>query len=364
MNSADYFSHLIGNTKVKGYLANMLDKQTVSQSMLFAGSEGVGKALFARALAAAIMANGPDAQTKILENKHPDLHIYKPEGKIGMHSIGSMREFSKEVYMAPFEARKKVFIIEDAERMVTFSANALLKTFEEPAKDAVIILTSCNPSLLLPTIKSRCTTIHFQAIDKQNLTDYLISSKKLDPHFAKRIANNAQGSVAKALEILEKGDDPLCQAILELLSTPPSTYKQLSQSVKSIAEKMEQRQLEAEKLVRAQSEKIPKESMTATLRDAIEKEVDGAGALQQAREADVVFDTIQGWHRDLHLLSVNGNREYLSHPDYIDDLSNRYEQGNLKSMEEVEKAIKEAKTSLARSTGFGNCLETLLLKVV
>ena len=136
------FEDIVGNDQIKEYLKRMVEQRAVANSLLFAGPEGIGKSLFAHALAKMLL--GSDS--------HPDLHVYRPEGKIGMHSIDSMRQFSEDVYLAPFQGQWKVFIIHDAERMLTYSANALLKTFEEPAKDALIILLSSAPAALLPTI--------------------------------------------------------------------------------------------------------------------------------------------------------------------------------------------------------------------
>ncbi len=78
-----------------------------------------------------------------------------------MHSIESVRNFIHEVSMAPYGSKYKVFIIHDAERMLPTSANALLKTFEEPSKNSVIILISNHADILIPTILSRCTVVRF-----------------------------------------------------------------------------------------------------------------------------------------------------------------------------------------------------------
>jgi DNA polymerase-3 subunit delta' len=127
MNKA--FDDIIGNDQIKNYLAGMVEKRMIAQSLLFAGPDGIGKSLFAQSFAKLIVgAKNPS---------HPDIYHYHTEGKIGMHSIQSMRQFSEEVYLGPYEAKKKVFIIHDAHRMLTYSANALLKTFEEPAPKQV-----------------------------------------------------------------------------------------------------------------------------------------------------------------------------------------------------------------------------------
>lgn len=90
---------------------------------------------------------------------HPDIHHIRPEGKY--HPIAALRKLAEDVALTPFEAPYKVFLIHDAEKMLVASANALLKTFEEPTDYTVILLLTSYPDKLLPTILSRCQTYRF-----------------------------------------------------------------------------------------------------------------------------------------------------------------------------------------------------------
>ncbi len=79
------FSQIIGNEKIKQRLKGMISRRIIGHSLLFAGPEGVGKSLFARALAACLMKEYDperDHSRKIESGYHPDLHIYRPEGKL------------------------------------------------------------------------------------------------------------------------------------------------------------------------------------------------------------------------------------------------------------------------------------------
>ena len=136
------FSQIIGNEEIKKRLTRMLSKRAIGHALLFSGPDGIGKSLFAWAFAAQLMAEYDpeiDHARKIQSGQHPDIHIYRPEGKIGLHSIQSLRQLSQEVHLPPYEASWKVFIIHDADRMLSYSANTLLKTFEEPPPRTVII---------------------------------------------------------------------------------------------------------------------------------------------------------------------------------------------------------------------------------
>lgn len=113
------FTDIIGNDEIKQQLERMLAKQEMGHALLFSGPEGVGKSLFAYAFAARLIQATTrglleEQVHKLSLGQHPDIHIYHPEGKLGLHSIQTMRLFSEEVYFPPFEAAWKVFIIHDA----------------------------------------------------------------------------------------------------------------------------------------------------------------------------------------------------------------------------------------------------------
>lgn len=118
--------------------------------------------------------------SKIDSRNHPDVHLYSPEGKSLMHSMASIQKLIREIALPPFEAPSKVFIIEDAEKMLPSSSNALLKTLEEPPKDTFFFLLSNHPELLLPTISSRLYPHHYEQkeIEPLDLAPYLSHAQK------------------------------------------------------------------------------------------------------------------------------------------------------------------------------------------
>lgn len=98
----------------------------------------------------------------VTEKDFCDLHVYRPEGKLAQHSIDTMRELSDEVFTAPYEHAHKFILLEAAERLPLVSANALLKTFEDPPKTSIIVLLAERAEDILPTIRSRCKQIGFR----------------------------------------------------------------------------------------------------------------------------------------------------------------------------------------------------------
>lgn len=361
------FSHIVGNDRIKTYLAKMVQKDTIGNSLLFAGPDGIGKSLFAHAFAKMIVCSVDPQGTnlhKAESGNHPDIHIYKPEGKIGMHSINSMRAFNDEVHFPPNEAVKKVFIIHDADRMLPYSANALLKTFEEPSLDSIIILLSSSPSSLLPTILSRCRTIHFQALEEQEITPIVQKIANVTPEEAKRAALLSRGSIGNALRIVEVGDNNVRNKILAMLAAGKFTnYTQLAEKAREISTIHEEVAQEIEDALKVELMKGYTEKLSAAQQQSIDKEIEGAATMKRHSEALSTFDTILSWYRDLHLLLANGNRRLLFHYDHLDDLDQALQRGGLPPLESVQKAIESARLALERSTSLNICFESLFLKL-
>ncbi|MGZ3733146.1 MAG: DNA polymerase III subunit [Parachlamydiaceae bacterium] len=362
------FQQIIGNKRIKGYLTQMITKGRIGHSFLFAGPEGIGKSLFAENFAKKLICQ-EDPQGahlhKLSTGSHPDLHIYRPEGKTGMHGIATMRALSEEVYLPPNEACCKVFIIHEADRMLTYSANALLKTFEEPAPQTIIVLLSSSPELLLPTILSRCSALHFQTLSQEEMVLFLTTHKQLPMEQAKRLAILSQGSVSKACRLCEETKDPLTEMLVEMLSAGKfSGYTQLLEKAKEIATFIEKTIKHIESTSKEELLKGYCDKLTAHQRENVEKEVEGIAVMQQMSEVNVLFDVLLTWYRDLHLLRNGGDPQYLYHIDAVEILQSiASSAAKIPSLEELLEAIKTTKLSLARSTSLSISLENLFLRL-
>jgi DNA polymerase III subunit delta' len=136
---------------------------------LFRGPRGSGKALAARAFAAELLAAGApdpdDARRRALldPSPHPDLVWLRPPG--AQHLVEDVREsVIRASSLSPAEGERRVFVIEEAEDLRDESQNALLKTLEEPAPFAHLILICSEPELLAETILSRCAPVEFGSL--------------------------------------------------------------------------------------------------------------------------------------------------------------------------------------------------------
>ncbi len=202
------FANIKGHGKPVTILKRALTNKMLAHAYLFSGEEGIGKKMTALALAAAVnCANrGPDGGCgdcpscrKVASGGHPDVHLLGPDGD--EIKIDQIRHIQADLALKPFEGAKKTQIIDSAERMNQASANAFLKTLEEPPGDALIILVTSMPQSLLPTIRSRCQEIRFPPLPRHTLAQALVKQRGLSERDAWFLAALARGSMGRGLEM-------------------------------------------------------------------------------------------------------------------------------------------------------------------
>lgn len=335
----------------------MVKKNATHHSLLFSGIEGIGKSLFAMEFAKLIL------NVETLTN-HPDFYIYRPEGKLGMHSIESMRQMCEKVYTAPFLSGKKVFIIQSAEKMLPSSANSLLKTFEEPSLDTVIILMTSQPSALLPTVLSRCRHVRFHHLSESEIIRFLINNYSKSEQEAKHLAILSEGSLGKAINLAKNESDLIRKTLIELLAKGKvKHYFEITHAARAIQQHVEELKAQDETSIKALFTKDYQTEMTAAQQHNLNKEIEGAISIKQSDLANSIFDILLSWYRDLHLLKAGAKPSYLINCDYelkVESLKN----APLHSIETIQKMILEAKLLLERSTSLNIVLENLFLKLL
>ena len=188
------FSDIIGNDKLKKELIHSGEINKTSHSYLFIGTEGIGKKLIAEEFAKMLLT------VKDTENS-PDFSIIEPDGN--SIKIEQIREFQKKVSEKPIISNKKVYIINDSDKMTVEAQNCLLKTLEEPPEFVTIILIGSNENSFLSTIKSRCMILHFEKISDEQIQKYLQDNHQTEIN-SKIMLEACQGSIGKALEIKDK----------------------------------------------------------------------------------------------------------------------------------------------------------------
>jgi DNA polymerase III delta' subunit len=170
--------HRHGHRRIIELLARTVSRNALPPSLIFSGPSESGKRSTATALAQLLncLHVGSSADTtagdfmdacgecqacvKIGRGVHPDVLVVEP-GDNGSIKIDQIREVIDRSGFRPFEGRRRVLIVDQADTMVVAAQNALLKTLEEPPPSSVFTLVTSRPDVLLPTVRSRCVRLAF-----------------------------------------------------------------------------------------------------------------------------------------------------------------------------------------------------------
>jgi DNA polymerase-3 subunit delta' len=234
------FKNILGHSKEISILKRAISSGRVAHSYLFAGPDGVGKGLAARALAKALNCESPVGGATVGHSVGPSagddkvdscgvctscktmdegfhLNLVKVEPVEGLLKIDQIRDLQNALKYRVASGRR-VAIVGGADRLIKAAANAFLKTLEEPPADSIIILVTSRPAELLPTILSRCQRINFRPLPEEVVSRVLIKrlgGKDLSSEDAAMIARFAGGSLSRALEAARSGEQARRREFLE-----------------------------------------------------------------------------------------------------------------------------------------------------
>src|SRR3954453_18165860 len=251
------FRDVVGHVRLIELLSRSIGGSSLPPSLLFAGPSGIGKHLTAVAVAQALnctavvssqqsavgsqsvtshqssvgsrQSSGGSRQssvgsqpssaagspppvdacgvcaacTRIARGMHPDVLFVAP-GDNGSIQIDQVRDVVDRAQYRPFEGRRRVVIIDEADALVPPAQNALLKTLEEPTPSSVFILVAARPDMLLPTVLSRCPQLRFRPLSLEEMTAALIARGRTDAD-ARAIAATADGSLGQAVQAAAGG---------------------------------------------------------------------------------------------------------------------------------------------------------------
>ncbi len=204
---------VIGHKKIIKFLDKSIKSDKLSHAYLFVGPKHLGKSLVASHFIKLLLCkNSNDIPCDICSNCnslergiYSDFYEISPEKDKKDISVDSVRSVIKRTSNSSFLGGYKIVLINDAKALNDSSANALLKTLEEPLGKTILILLSDDPNSILPTIKSRCQTVNFNPVDIGedfvNFTDSsvdkgvvkeIISLTGGRPGLAIRYGNNSQ----------------------------------------------------------------------------------------------------------------------------------------------------------------------------
>ena len=207
------FRTIVGHRRLLSLLSRAVARGTLPPALLLAGPAGIGKRRAAVAIAEAVNCLKPvetaefardgcgecAACRRIQRGVHPDVIVIEP-GDMGSIKIEQVRDVIDRSEYRPFEGRRRVVIIDEADALMQAAQNALLKTLEEPPSASMFVLVSSIPDALLPTVRSRCSRLRFAALPPAEVTDVLRRDHGYSEQDARAVAVDAEGSVGRALQ--------------------------------------------------------------------------------------------------------------------------------------------------------------------
>ncbi|HJQ27248.1 MAG TPA: DNA polymerase III subunit delta' [Blastocatellia bacterium] len=247
------FASLVGNERIKRLLKRGVAEDRIRQGLIFAGPRGVGKHQFALALAQALNCRRPiagdacgtcDQCIKIAAREHIDVETIVADGQF--IKIAQMREMAEKANYRPYDGRRRVYILDDAERLNISAANSILKVLEEPPETTELVLVTAKPYALLQTIRSRCQMLSFAPLTAAELEAFLNENYKRPAGENRLLARLARGSIGRALEIdlgVYREQRTMMVELLEAAIIARDTMK-LMQAAEYLAKKLERDEFE------------------------------------------------------------------------------------------------------------------------
>jgi len=326
------FKNIVGQERAIKILTKSIKKNKISSSYIFVGSEGTGKKLTAIEFTKTVNCLNLNKNLEACNNCHSCNEInkqYCPDLKIvettkGLIKIEQIREIRKEIELKPFRSKKKVYIIDKAEKMTLEASNCLLKTIEEPPYYAIIILICSKIDPILPTIVSRCQIVNFGLVTSLKIKEILLNKiDNLEKDKAEIISKLAQGSIGKAFKLsIDKEYFIKREEVLDYLSAiSPGKY---GNDIFAKVEKM----------------------------------------ISEIDRIEEILEIIKLWYRDIFIIKNTGNQKYIVNCDKLEILGKKSQIYSQKMLIDILDYLEQVEEYLMKNVNKRLILERLFIKMV
>ncbi|TYQ16829.1 UNVERIFIED_CONTAM: DNA polymerase-3 subunit delta' [Acetivibrio alkalicellulosi] len=322
------FNQIIGQDEVLDRIRTIIKNKKEGHAYIFSGSKGIGKKTIAEIFASIAICSedvveescGKCKGCKLFNGKtNPD--FYRISTKENSISVDDIRKMQKDVLIKPLYSPKKVYLIEDAQKLTLQAQNCLLKTLEEPPSYALIILTTSNNDALIETIRSRSVTFLFKKNTFDEVKKFLIDNGLANEREADFIAAYSDGVIGRAKELSTSNEfkENRDKAIEILLKINECKTKDIF-SVYDFFERN-------------------KESI------------------------DEILDIMVVFYRDLLVVGKSGNENILINSDKKDIIVNNINNFSTEKLFKNIKAIDELRSNIRRNVNYQLAVEVMLMKV-
>lgn len=323
------YDKVVGHENIISQLTTAVKMEKVSHAYIFNGADGSGKNVLAKAFAEALLCEKQNERgcgechfcKQVFSGNNPDLK-YVGHEKPNSIGVDDVREaLVQDIQIKPYNGLKKVYIIDEAEKMTVQAQNAILKTIEEPPEYSVIIFLTNNVDIFLPTILSRCITINLRPLRESIIMEYLINKYKIPDYEAKVCASFSQGQLGKAVKLVESDNfNGIKEEALRFIRSI-STYEiyDLVDEIKKITE------------------------YKLNINDFI--------------------DILEMWYRDVLLFKVTKDPNHLVFADELNLITRMASKSSYEGIEIILNSCEVAKARIKANVNFELAMELMLLNI-
>lgn len=321
------FSDIIGQEMIKEHIHGALITGKVSHAYIINGEKSSGKEFIANLFAMALQCEKGEAEPcnechackQALNKNHPDI-IRVAHEKPNTISVDDIRkQVNGDILIKPYQGPKKIYIINEAEKMNVAAQNAILKTLEEPPEYGVIMLLTTNLEAMLETVVSRCVVLNMKAVPDEQIQQYLMKSLHLPDYKASICSAFARGNVGKArlLASSEDFDNIKDEAVSLLKYIHDMEINEITKAIKKMGE--------------------------------------------YKLEINDLLDILSIWYRDALLFKATNDVNHLIFKEEIQYIKKTASKSTYEGIENVLKALENAKRRLTANVNFDLTMELLLL---
>ncbi len=328
------FADIIGQEQLKEHFQNALKLNKVSHAYIINGERSSGKEFAAKVFAAALQCENPGTLLGMTEpcgeclsckqmatGNQPDV-IYITHEKPGTIGVEDIRgQINGTVAIKPYSSRRKVYIINDGEKMTVQAQNALLKTLEEPPEYTVILILTTNVEALLSTILSRCVVLNMKPVKDSQVKRFLMEDMQVPDYKAEICAAFARGNIGKAkmLASSEDFDRVKDEAVTLLKYINDMEISEIVAAIKKISE--------------------------------------------YKLDVNDYMDILSIWYRDVLLFKATHDANHLIFREEIQYIRKVADRSTYEGIEDIINALDKAKGRLNANVNFDLTMELLLLTI-
>ena len=324
------FKDIIGQEQIKEHLTNAIEQGKISHAYVINGERFSGKEFIANVFAMALQCEHPDGVEpcqechsckQALSANQPDIIrvTHEKPNTIGVDDIRT--QINTDIAIKPYSSPRKIYIIQEGEKMTAQAQNALLKTLEEPPAYAVILILTTNVDALLPTILSRCVVLNMKPVRDDLVKRYLMEELQIPDYKANVCVAFARGNLGKAKQLAssEEFDHIKEEAVSMLKYVQDMEINEMLAAVKKIQE--------------------------------------------YKFDVDDYLDILAIWYRDVLLFKATNDANHLIFKEEIQYIKKCADRCAYEGIEDILKALDKAKSRLKANVNFELTMELLLMAI-